>query len=80
MPVAFLSLITFMIPLGFLSKVYPLLFTTFSNPLDLLTGDLAMKLNNPLINFKTGILVIIVWGIICYSLSLKKFIQRDVLA
>lgn len=80
MPVAFLSLITFMLPLGFLSKVYPMLFTTFSNPLDLLTGDLAMKLNNPLINFKTGILVIIVWGIICYSLSLKKFTQRDVLA
>ncbi|MGH4123539.1 MAG: ABC transporter permease subunit [Clostridium sp.] len=80
MPVAFLSLITFMTPLGFLSKVYPLLFTTFSNPLDLLTGDLAMKLSNPLINFKTGIFVIIVWGIICYSLSLKKFAGRDVLA
>jgi ABC-2 type transport system permease protein len=80
MPVAFLSLITFMLPLGFLSKVYPMLLTTFSNPLDLLTGDLAMKLNNPLINFKTGFFVIIVWGIICYSLSIKKFAGRDVLA
>jgi ABC-2 type transport system permease protein len=80
MPVAFLSLITFMTPLGFLSKVYPMLLTTFSNPLDLLTGDLAMKLSNPLINFKTGIFVIIVWGIICYTLSLKKFARREVLA
>ncbi|GAA0114636.1 ABC transporter permease subunit [Clostridium senegalense] len=75
----FISLITYILPLKFLNKLYPILFTTYSCGTDVIKGNLVMRLNSTIINIPLGIVIMLIWSIVCYFISSKIFNKRDVL-
>jgi ABC-2 type transport system permease protein len=77
--VAIFSLLTFFMPFPFMKNIYPLVFTTYSSGLDILTGSLNMNLGNSSISITFGIVTMILWAIFSFVASYKIFTTEDVL-
>ncbi len=77
--VAIFSLLTFFMPFPFMKNIYPLVFTTYSSGLDILTGNLNMNLGNSSISITFGIVTMMVWATFSFVASFKIFITEDVL-
>lgn len=75
----FTVLITYIWPLKFLNKLYPILFTTYSCGTDILKGNLALNLNSPGISMYFALGTMAVWTVLCYYISSNLFNKRDVL-
>lgn len=65
---------------GFIIKMLPFLFTTYSDAVMLLTGNINRLTNISFINVKTSIIVLLTWIIVCYTIAHLKFTKRDVFA
>lgn len=64
----------------FITKILPFLFTTYSNGIMLLSGNINRFTGITFINVKLSILVLIAWTIICYGIAHFKFTKQDVFA
>ncbi|WP_368491197.1 ABC transporter permease subunit [Clostridium sp. BJN0013] len=65
---------------SFMLKILPFLFTTYSNGVMLLTGNINRFTGIAFINVKISIFVLIAWTIVCYTIAHFKFTNQDVFA
>ncbi|URZ09025.1 ABC transporter permease subunit [Clostridium felsineum] len=63
-----------------LSAVTPFLIMTYSSTDLLLSGGMASRANNPSITVSTGILVFIIYTVVCFGISTFVFSRKDMLA
>lgn len=62
-----------------LRKVSHLIYITYNNSYELLSGKYVRIIQNNSVNLFTGILVLIVTSIICYLISHLYFVKKDIL-
>ncbi|GAA0125969.1 ABC transporter permease subunit [Clostridium sp. CTA-19] len=77
--VALISLITFYIPLPFIRKILLAIFTTYSNGMYILTGELKAILLNNSINLNLSIIVMTIWIIVSFVIGYRVFTKEDIL-
>ena len=74
-----LGTITFVIPVSFLKKVYPFLFTTYSDGTKILDGIINLNLETTSINMKLGIIICLIWASFTFFISCRRFKKRDII-
>lgn len=74
-----LGTITFVTPVSFLKKVYPFLFTTYSDGTKILDGIINLNLETTNINMELGIMVCLIWTSIMFFISCRRFKKRDII-
>ncbi|MBC2396819.1 ABC transporter permease subunit [Clostridium tetanomorphum] len=75
--VLFITVLSEVVPA--VRKIAYFLFTSYGRVGTLLEGTLALKFNNPSVTTSYGIMVLIIWTLICYVLSHIIFTKRDIL-
>lgn len=65
--------------LGSYKVVSKIVFITYSDPISLIKGDIALNMQNPGINLQLGIIVMVTWIIICYLIAHFNFKKKDIL-
>lgn len=65
--------------ISYVKKIAHLLFTTYGSSPSVLDGQLALNYNNTNMTPTTGIIVLIVWTIVCYVISHIVFTKKDIL-
>lgn len=63
----------------YVKKSASLIFSTYGNPMSLMEGNLAAMMREPIINTRTGIMVLAGWAILCYLIAHFVFVKRDIL-
>lgn len=63
----------------YIKKGAPYIFSTYGNPLNLMQGNLASMLQEPLISTSFGIIILVCWSIACYLIAHFTFVKRDIL-
>ena len=61
-------------------KVLPYLFSTYSSGEFILSGELFIKLGQSFITIPFVIMILIVWTVVCYSISNFVFVKKDILS
>lgn len=75
-----LNIITFILPQPFLSKSYPLIFTTYFDGSGIVEGSLNASLGTTNLNPAMGISVLLLWGIVLLMISYIYFDRKDIAA
>lgn len=72
---------SFVLFLGFgvLRSMHKFIFILFGNVEALLTGQVAVNLNNPNVNMNTAIIMFIVWIVVSYVIAHINFTKKDIL-
>lgn len=70
---------TILTNIPFVNNSAPFLFSTYGNPINLMQGNLASMMQKPMINTNFGIVVLVVWSIVCYAAAHFAFTKRDIL-
>lgn len=63
----------------FFRKVSPFIFTTYSNSIGILQGNVAPQYNSTLISPWFAVLILVLWTAICYFISDFTFRKKDIL-
>lgn len=63
----------------YVKKAAPYIFSTYGNSMSLMQGNLAVMMQAPIISTNIGILVLVVWTVLCYVIAHFVFTKRDIL-
>lgn len=63
----------------YVKKAAPYIFSTYGNSMSLMQGNLAVMMQAPVISTNIGILVLVVWTVLCYVIAHFVFTKRDIL-
>ncbi len=70
---------TIIFQISSLQKIAMLVFTSYWPSGDMITGNIAMIYKNPQVTGSLGVLVLVIWTVICYLISHIFFVKRDIL-
>lgn len=64
---------------GYLSKISPYIFVVYGDTPNIITGEIARRVNNPITSPTFAIITLLIWAIICYGISHLVFRKKDIL-
>jgi ABC-2 type transport system permease protein len=65
--------------LPYVKKAAPYLLTTYGNPFTLMQGYMPLNFQNPIFSTELGVIVLLIWSVVCYLIAHFVFVKRDIL-